>query len=148
MAGKDALRLYAQDREDLAIISAFLQDAVTRPVDLTYLDRQHTFAGVFSRYRWEAQAGGRGKRVFTGIHFRGVLRVQTHKMPPPDSEEILELLAIHTQNAEDGGVRMTLLFAGGGSIRLEAECIECELSDLTTPWRATGRPNHSASDAD
>ena len=148
MAKNEQLRLYAQDREDLAIISAFLQDAVTRSVDLTYLARQHTFAGVFSRYRWEANSRGKGERVHTGIHFRSVLAVQTRNMPPPDSEEIIELLAIHTRDGEGGAVRMTLLFAGGGSIRLDAECLECELADLTTPWRAARRPNHSASDAD
>jgi hypothetical protein len=35
-----------------------------------------------------------------------------------------------------------LQLAGGGTIRLTVECIDAELSDLTGPWEARGRPIH------
>ena len=63
---------------------------------------------------------------------------------------MVSLLAIKfTPNGRDEGSTETdpggmieLLFAGGGAIRLTVECIDAELSDLTGPWAASGKPMH------
>ncbi len=48
------LKLIALDGEDLAIISAHLQDAVVRVGDMAFLPREHRFALLTNRFDWEA----------------------------------------------------------------------------------------------
>ncbi len=148
MPKKEPLHLAARDREDLAVISALLQDAVARLGDLAYFVSQRRFAAVFNRYRWEDKSRGAGQRIRTGVNFRGVLGVQTVGLTLNAKDQLVELLAIHTQDADSGGVRITLIFAGGGAIRLEAECVDCELNDVSYPWRASARPSHTTDAAE
>jgi hypothetical protein len=48
--------------------------------------------------------------------------------------------------AEEPSGVLTLLFAGGGAIRLEVECIEAELRDLGAAWRTRLKPEHASDD--
>jgi len=50
----DALRLLARDEEDLAVISAILQDALIPVSEMAYLPDERRFALVANRFRWEA----------------------------------------------------------------------------------------------
>lgn len=143
MARKEPLRLAAHDREDLAVVSALLQDAVATLGDLAYLVPQRRFAAVFNRFRWEDKSKGAGHRIRTAVNFRSILAVQTSGLTLNAKEQVVELLAIHTQDNDSGGARITMIFAGGGSIRLEAECVDCEINDISYPWRASARPTHS-----
>jgi hypothetical protein len=38
---------------------------------------------------------------------------------------------------------VTLMFSGGGVLRLEVECLEAELVDLGPYWPAAERPVHA-----
>ena len=38
---------------------------------------------------------------------------------------------------------ITLVFSGGAALRLEVECLECELADLGPTWTAAARPAHT-----
>ncbi|MCK0198640.1 DUF2948 family protein [Ancylobacter sp. 6x-1] len=49
-----SLKLIALDGEDLAILSAHLQDAVVRVGDMVFLQREHRFALLANRFDWEA----------------------------------------------------------------------------------------------
>lgn len=137
------LKLAAQDAEDLQILSARLQDAVGKLKDFVWLPKQHRFAAVVNRFQWEA---GQNLRVRAGLHFDGVLKVQSHNLKLGASEAVVALLAIgFTPNGGDdpGGI-IELTFAGGGVIRLTVEMIDAELADLTQPWAARGKPEHEA----
>jgi hypothetical protein len=59
---------------------------------------------------------------------------------------VLELLAMTFEPAEEPSGVLTLLFAGGGAIRLEVECIEAELRDLGAAWRTRLKPEHASDD--
>jgi hypothetical protein len=143
------LRLYATDREDLTVMAAMLQDAVARTGDLAYLPREHRFVGVFNRYRWEGRrSGGTGKRLRTGLQFRGVLGVQTLGYDHRQPDEVLELLTIESEDGVEGAATIRLIFAGGTTIRLDTECIDAELADLGGPWQARARPQHPDADGD
>ncbi len=148
MAKKEPLRLAAHDREDLAVISALLQDSVARLGELAYIVPQKRFAAVFNRYRWEDKSRGAGQRIRTEVNFRGILDVRTMGLTLNAKEQLVELLAIHTQDSDSGTVHITLIFSGGGAIRLEAECVDCEINDISYPWRASARPSHSAESAE
>ncbi len=141
------LKLKAESRQDLEVISAFLQDAAVKVGDLAWLPDQHRFAAVLNRYRWEHEAGGsKGKRtperVRAGLRFEGVLKVAYQNIPMDSPEHVLGLLAIEVEEGDDGAGRLTLACSGFASIRLEVECIEAYLEDLTRSWRALGQPEH------
>jgi hypothetical protein len=148
MAKKEPLRLAAHDREDLAVISALLQDSVARLGDLAYIVPQRRFAAVFNRFRWEDKSRGAGQRIRTEVNFRGILDARTMGLTLNAKEQLVELLAIHTQDSDSGTVHITMIFSGGGAIRLEAECVDCEINDISYPWRASARPSHSAESAE
>jgi hypothetical protein len=140
--------LAAHDAEDLQIISARLQDAVARVADLVWLKGQRRFAILFNRFKWEAAEKKRSPnlRVRSGLHFDSVLSVKSTKIVRGNPNAVLSLLAISfTPKAVDdpAGV-VELVFAGGGSIRLDVECIDGELSDVSGEWAARGRPAHGA----
>lgn len=136
--------LAAQDAEDLDVISAKLQDAVARVGDLVWLPKQRRFAGLFNRFRWENARKDGDLRVRAGLHFDGVLAVQSHNVMRGAPDAVVSLLAIRftPKGGEDPGGTVHLEFAGGGGIRLVVECIDAGLSDVSGDWAARGRPDH------
>lgn len=138
--------LLAEDEEDLKIISAQLQDAVAHVGELVYLPRARRFVALFNRFRWEdcVDAKGRNLRVRSGLHFDSVLSAKSQNVRSGDPDAVVELLAIRFVPAQDGSGRIELLFAGGGAIRLEVECIDATLRDVSGPWPAVARPRHDA----
>ena len=146
-----SLVLAAEDAEDLEIISAHLQDAVTRIKDLAYLPKKRRFAAVFNRFKWEKPARGReggNVRVQSGVHFDNVLSVKSKNMKLGAQNAVVSLLAIRHLAASSEGTAgaIELYFSGGGVIRLEIECIDAGLSDLSGEWAARGRPAHETGD--
>ena len=151
------LRLRAEDARDLEVISACLQDAVTRRRDMAYRRREHRFAAIFNRFRWEREAGGgRGgagpgpspphQRVRTGVHFDGCLAVRSRGLDGMGADAVLSLLAIDCRPGDDGAAEVVLEFAGGAAILMHLECIDCRLRDMTEPWEARARPDHRLDD--
>lgn len=147
------LRLRAEDAEDLTVISACLQDALTSVADTRFQPRQRRFVALFSRFAWEDMQAGKqpegqraeGQRIRCGLHFDNVLRVQGQGIAQDDNAGLLPLLAI-TAEAGEANVTITLAFAGGGTIRLEAECVDCHLRDLGAPWSTPRLPDHKLDD--
>jgi len=139
--------LAAEDEDDLAIISARLQDAVARVKDLAWLPKSRRFAGVFNRFKWEDAEKSRTQnlRIRTGLHFEGVQSAKMRDIQRGNPNAVLSLLDISfaRRATEDPGGIVELVFAGGGSIRLEVEYLEAGLTDLTGEWAARGRPAHS-----
>ena len=149
------LKLTALDAEDLAVISACLQDAISRVADTAFEAKRRRFAIMFNRFRWEnetapskgASLGAslgprRAERVRCAVHFDGVTSVRHRNINQANPEQLLDLLAIQAQEQRDGTVRIQLLFAGGPEMLLEAECVDGYLEDLSQPWPASGRPEH------
>ena len=140
------LKLAAADVEDLQILSARLQDAAGKLKDFIWLPKKRRFAAVLNRLQWE---NGGKTRVRAGLHFDGVLKVQSSKVKLGAGEAVVSLLAIRFVPAggEDPGGVIEIVLAGGGMIRLAVECIDAELADLTGPWAARGTPDHDAEQA-
>jgi hypothetical protein len=137
------LKLAAADAEDLEILSARLQDAVFKLKDASWQPRKRRFAAVVNRLCWEA---GGNTRVRAGLHFDGVLKVQSQKVKLGAGEAVVSLLAVKFTPAggEDPGGVIELVLAGGGAFRLTVECIDAELADMTASWAARGKPDHEA----
>jgi hypothetical protein len=67
----ETLALAALDDDDLAIVSAHLQDGLLKVKDMTWLQRDKQFAFVINRFVWE-RAGlivRRAKRFFRSCRF-------------------------------------------------------------------------------
>jgi hypothetical protein len=139
-------KLAAADAEDLEILSARLQDAAGKLQDFVWLPKQRRFAALVNRFRWEDPKGA-GTRVRAGLHFDGVLSVQSQNVKLGAPDAVVSLLAIRFEGnaGEDPGGVIELVLAGGGAVRLTVECIDAELADLTGPWAARGRPDHDES---
>ncbi|HEV2561070.1 MAG TPA: DUF2948 family protein [Rhizomicrobium sp.] len=141
---KRELTLGAEDAEDLQIISARLQDAVAQLKDLVYLPKSRRFAALFNRFKWEGGGRNLNLRVRSGLHFDRVLSVKAHKLKRGDPDAVVSLLAIRftPKGGEDPGGVIELVFSGGGAMRLDVECIDAGLSDVSGEWAARGRPLH------
>ena len=148
MPAADRLRLLALDAEDLAVLSAHLQDAVVKTGDMTWLPGQKRFALVLNRFAWETlEKGLRRKKTYqrrrTGLHFDRVASVQSSGIDLDGKENVLSLLAVQFHESESPAGEIHLVFSGGGTIRLSVECLEAQLSDLGPAWSADHAPRHS-----
>lgn len=138
------LKLRAIDAEDLAVLSACLQDAIVAVADMSWDRDARRFVLVASRFCWEDcedTAGERRERVHAGLCIDGVAAVRHRGIDRSQRDQMLSLLAMHPV---DGGIHLE--FAGGGTIRLEAEGILCHLQDLDEPWPTQWRPSHPLED--
>lgn len=141
------LRLVAEDADDLAVLSACLQDAIIKVGDCAYLPKQRRFAFVANRFVWECAADrkrGPFARVRAGAHFDDVIAVRQQNIRADAKDAVLELLALRFDRAADSGGAVVFDFAGGGAIRLEVEAVNAHLSDLTAPWSTQRKPTHKA----
>ena len=137
----EALKLRAEDEEDLAVISSCLQDALVPLADMRYERAAGRFVFAVNRFRWEASRGNTFERVACGISFEGVRKVSLRGIAQSRRDQPLELLAVV---AEEGGRAVRLVFAGGGVIRLEVDALHCRLEDFGEPWPTQWRPQHRA----
>ena len=141
MAAPQPLRLLAQDADDLAVISAALQDAVTRIGDIRWEQRAKRLTLAFNRFRWEAEEGA-GQRVRAGLQLGGVLGVKARHLRQGARDAVLELLALTFEPGEAPGGLVTFAFAAGGDLVATVECIDAALADLSAPWSTTHKPEH------
>jgi hypothetical protein len=61
---------------------------------------------------------------------------------PVAKDAVLNLLAVEYAETDAPAGVVTLIFSGGAALRLEVECLECELADLGPTWDARARPVH------
>jgi hypothetical protein len=147
--GERPLRLRAESTEDLAILSALIQDAVAPTSEITWARRHRRFAMLVNRFRWEdAEAARRQGRPFERVRamlvVEDVLAVRANGVNPADRELVLSLLSLGFEPTGQGGGVLTLTLAGDGAIALEVECLDVTLTDVTRPYLApSGRvPAH------
>ncbi|MNU80607.1 hypothetical protein D3C71_702430 [compost metagenome] len=133
----EPLRLLAEDAVDLQIISAALQDAIMRPVDIRWEKDARRLTIVLSRFCWECG----GTRVMAAMQFGDVEAVKSRRLPRLP-ESALELLALDFEPTEAPGGRVILMFAGGGDLRIDVECLDAVLTDLSDRWPARVAPTH------
>ncbi len=137
----EPLRLLAQDAEDLELIAAAVQDAVGKIGDIRYQAPERQLTLVLNRFRWEA-GGAPAERVRAGLQFGSVLSAKARKLRRTAPEAVVELLTVEFEPGEAPGGAIVLSFAGGGDLRLEVECIDAALADVSAPWPTKRAPTH------
>jgi hypothetical protein len=142
MTKHEPLRLLAEDEDDLAVISAALQDAIAKVGDIEWDAKGRRFTLALNRYLWEVPGGLLGNRVRAGLQFGSVLAVKSRNLrrDPPDA--VIELLAVRFEAGEAPGGAIRLAFAGGGDLELTVECVDAALADVSAPWPTSSTPAH------
>jgi len=141
------LKLIAFDGEDLAVISAHLQDATLKAEDMAYLPRQKRFAAIANRFHWTRALSEDDRSDFqqcqSALRLERVLGARLTGIDLEARTAVLSLLAVQyapvAPDEPEGFV--TLYFTGGGAIRLHVECVEAELRDLPPGWQKTRVPD-------
>lgn len=138
------LKLLALDAEDLAILSAHVQDAVLKVADIRWLAEEKRVVIALNRFVWERGAARTKsyERRRAVLHFDRVTSVKALRIRPDLADTVLELLALRWEDGDAPAGHVELLFAGGATLRLEAECLEAGLADLGAAWATTNRPAH------
>ena len=149
MANPDLLRLAAIDAEDLAVVSAHVQDAVLKVGDMAYLPHEHRFVVAMNRFIWEKADGRRRdyERRRAALTFDRVTAVKLSRIDRQRPDAVLELLAANFEPTDEPGGTVTLVFAGGGAVQLTVEVIEVRLADLGAAWATGAKPTHDLADS-
>ena len=145
MTDPDRLRLAAIDEEDLAVVSAHVQDAVLKVGDMIYLPQERRFALAMNRFIWEKAGDGKRRdfeRRRTALTFDRVSKVRTHKIDRDRPEAVLELLAVRFAATDSPAGQVSLVFAGGAAVEIDIEVIEVRLADLGAAWATRAKPAH------
>ncbi|AJY48399.1 DUF2948 family protein [Martelella endophytica] len=141
----EPLKLMALEEEDLATISALMQDAVFVAKDLTFSKPAGRLELQCNRFVWEEKRGFFRKpaRRRAVLVCKRVSAVRSIDFTPGADDAVANLLAIQFEKTGDGPEgSLVFTLSGGGEIVADAECIEVLLSDLTTDWEARGTPHH------
>lgn len=158
VAPEDLLRLRAADAEDLAVISAVVQDALISVKDLSYDPGSRRFTLVANRFRWESKSpdefngGADGapafERTLCVVSFADVETVAYRGFQRRDGERILSLLAIRAGEVSKGEAARTidLEFSGDATLRLAVSAINVHATDIGEAWPTAWQPDHSAGD--
>lgn len=136
----ETLRLMALDAEDLAVISAHLQDAVVDPATLTFMAESKRFVFVAGRFDWVKARNGLFERCGTGVHFEHVRHVTHKNLDARQGRPPLVLLGILFLPADPPGGQLVLSFSCGAAVRLDVECVEARLADIGPRWSEEAPP--------
>jgi len=147
----EQLKLKAVDQDDLAVMSAVLQDAIIPVAEMCYQPDQRRFVAVFNRFKWESRPGADGygpgpsaeiddmpfERTHCALTIEGVEAVKRRQINLKERNRLLSLLTILEE--EDG---LLLVFAGGACLFVRAPVWQVRLEDVGEPWPTRCCPEH------
>jgi hypothetical protein len=140
----EPVKFVALDRDDLEVVSAHLQDAVVKVSDVIWRPRERRVVVALSRFDWPS-AGGTSpelRRCRSALRFERVNSCRCRSLDPTGRNAVLNLLAVEFSETDPPAGMVSLIFSGGGELRLEVECLEAELADLGPSWQAAALPTH------
>jgi hypothetical protein len=128
------LKLIALDADDLAVISAHVQDARLQASDIIWRQGEKRLVIGMSRLDWEQTLSGETtpRRLVAALRFDRVLSCKSRNIDCDAPETALELVGIEFHLSESPSGCALLMFSNGAALRLDVECLECELTDLGT----------------
>jgi Protein of unknown function (DUF2948) len=126
------LKLIALDAEDLAVISTHVQDARVQTSDIIWRQGEKRLVIGMNRLDWEQTLAGETepRRLIAALRFDRVLACKSRNIDVGSADTMLDLIGIEFHGGDGAGGSAVLLFAQGGALRLDVECLECELTDL------------------
>lgn len=161
----DELKLVALDKDDIEVISAHVQDSLVKIADILWRPSEHRFVIALNRFDWMSAAeianttkmsgkvSGTAaaikpdyRRCRTALRFERVLACKCRNLDQTAKDAQLNLLAVEFAETDPPAGIVSLIFSGGGVIRLDVECLEVELADLGEVSAAAICPDHFAGD--
>jgi hypothetical protein len=82
------------------------------------------------------------RRCRTALRFERVLACKCRNLDQTAKDTRLNLLAVEFAETDSPAGIVSLIFSGGGVIRLDVECLEAELADLGEVSVAAICPDH------
>ena len=150
----DELKLVALDKDDIEVVSAHVQDAVVMVGEIFWQPHEHRFVMALNRFDWmsvvdakadaKSQAKPNYRRCRTALRFERVNACKCRNLDQTDKDARLNLLAVEFAETDAPAGIVSLIFSGGGVIRLDVECLEAELADLGEVSVAPICPDHFA----
>ena len=100
--------------------------------DIVWRQGEKRLVVGINRLDWEQTLSGATspRRLIAALRFDRVLSCKSRNIDLGAPQAALELLGIEFHPGEAPGGSAMLLFAQGGALRLDVECLECELTDL------------------
>lgn len=137
------LRLKAEAVDDIPPLAALMQDAVLKVSDISYDAKSRHFTLGVNRFCHEIK-GPVPLRAASVLRIDGVTRVSSRGVPLNLPSQTLSLLDISFEAAELPAGAFLLRFAGEDDkdVRIDVECIDLILMDLSAPRRAGAKPQH------
>jgi hypothetical protein len=125
-------KLAALDADDLCVISAHVQDARVNVADIVWRQSEKRLVVGMRRLDWDQALDGatQANRLISALRFDRVLACKSRNIDLAASETVLDLIGIEFNPSDPPSGSAVLLFSGGGALRLDVECLECELADL------------------
>ena len=142
---KIGLKLIGKNREDLKVISAYLQDSIVTVRNMVFLKKNRIFVMIVNRFMWEDVEKGalrKNKRIKCAIKFEEVTDVKSQNINQKNKNKILECLAIKCSSSFDEIYNIKIYFSGGGTITMISDVIDIVLDDLGKPWNVKHVPIH------
>ena len=132
MPAPDPLKLIALDADDLAVISAHVQDARVQASDIVWRQDEKRLVVGIDRLDWEQTLSGgtEPRRSIAALRFDRVLACKSRNIDLDAPETARQLLGFDFHPGDAPGGSAVLMFSHGGALRLDVECLECELTDL------------------
>ena len=138
------LKLKADDKNDLKVFAAYLQDSITVPQDIKYLEKNKTLICVFNRFMWEDAEKGifrDNKRIRSALKIDEVRSVKSKNLNP-DEKKPLEFLTVNIEQDDKENININLLFSGNMTISVNVEAINATLEDFSDSWKTKTKPFH------
>jgi len=144
----DQLKFAVLDEEDLEVVSTHLQDAVVKVADVLWRAGENRVVVALNRFDWESAQAKRPeyRRRRSALRFERVMSFKCRGLDPAGKDAVLNLLAVEFEETDAPSGVLSLIFFGGGVMRLEVECLEAELVDLGPVWSAAKCPVHAGAD--
>ena len=142
---KSGLKLIGKNKEDLKIISAYLQDSIVTLKNLAFLKKNRIFVMIVNRFMWEDVEKGvfrKNKRIKCAVKFDEVIKVGSKNINQNNKNKILECLAIKCNLLSDDTYDIKIFFSGGSIITIISETIDIILDDFGEPWNVKHVPTH------
>ena len=98
------LKLKADDKNDLKVFAAYLQDSITTPKEIKFLEKNKAFICIFNRFMWEDAEKGifrDNKRIRSALKIDDVRSVKSKNLNPQE-EKALEQTASSSFSAFSG----------------------------------------------
>ena len=141
----DLLKLVALDTDDIAVVSAHVQDSVVKVGDVMWRPAERRVIVVFNRFDWESAQSLEPpyRRRRAALRFERVNALKARNVAASDRDAMLNLLAVEFTPTDTPAGQVTLTFSGGAALRLDVECLEAELADLGPVWATAACPAHA-----